>query len=451
MPYAVAELREDQEGGFSPRGAALELWRSRDFETLISGPAETGKTWSCLQYVDALLWKYPGAQAVMARKTYSSLVGSAVRTFLRIKHESVKPFGGEKPEWFQYPNGSRLWVAGLDNPGKALSSERDLIYVNQAEEISVNDWETLMTRATGRGAVMPYTRMIGDCNPGPPTHWIKAREAEGKLRLLYSRHEDNPTLFDEAGEITAQGRRSLAILDALSGVRLQRLRFGRWVQAEGAVYEAFNADVHVIDAMPAGWHAWRKILSVDFGYRNPFVCQWWAIDGDGRMYLYRDLYLTGQLVADMARRIMALSVLDFGDLLPQAQAIRRFEARITDHDAEDRATLESVWGVPTVPAYKDVLRGIGNVQDRKRVQPDDRPRLFYLRSAPVERDPELQAAHLPTSTMQENEVYIYATSPDGKPIKEEPVKLYDHGMDAERYAAAWVDRLGEGPNEFFSF
>src|SRR6478672_216879 len=94
--YAIAELREDQEGGFCPRGAVKSLWQSRDFETIVSGPAETGKTWGCLQYVDALLWKYPGAQGVMARKTYAALVGSALRTYRRIlgNETPVKAYGG---------------------------------------------------------------------------------------------------------------------------------------------------------------------------------------------------------------------------------------------------------------------------------------------------------------------------------------------------------------------
>ena len=30
--------------------------------------------------------------------------------------------------------------------------------------------------------------------------------------------------------------------------------------------------------------------SVDFGFTNPIVIQWWAEDPDGRLYLYRELY-----------------------------------------------------------------------------------------------------------------------------------------------------------------
>jgi hypothetical protein len=442
--YAIAELKPgepEDPRAFSPRGAVRELWLSRDFETMVSGPAETGKTWGCLQYVDALLWRYPGAQGVLARKTYASLVGSAVRSYKRIlgPDTPVKPFGGERPEWFDYPNGSRLWVVGLDNPQKALSSERDFMYVNQAEELALSDWETLLTRVTGRGAVMPYTRMFGDCNPGPPTHWIKARQKEGKLRLLESRHEDNPSLYRADGTLTDQGRISLAILDSLSGVRRERLRFGRWVQAEGAVYEEYDERYNVVDVMPAGWQEWRKVRSIDFGFVNPFVCQWWAVSPDGDMYLYREIYMTRRLVADHARTINAWSALD-----------KYLAATVSDHDAEDRETLHRA-GIPTVAAMKDIELGIQAVAARKRRQgPHERPRLFYLRDALVEVDKDLEGKRHPTRTYQENEVYAYPPGIDGKPLKEVPVDLHNHGMDAERYAVAWVDRLGRRDNTLWT-
>lgn len=431
MPYVVAELRDDASGGFAPRGAVKQLWQSRDFETIVAGPAETGKTWGCLQYVDALLWKYPGAQGVMARKTYASLVASAVRTYSRIigNHSPIKAYGGEKPEWFQYPNGSRLWVAGLDNPGKALSTERDFIYINQAEEVSLHDWQILTTRCTGRGATMPYTRMFGDCNPGPPSHWIKQRTS---LRILESRHEDNPTLYDDDCRLTPQGIISMGILDALTGVQYHRLRKGRWVQAEGVVYEEWETGDggNVIDAMPRGWQSWRKIRCIDFGYTNPFVCLWIAIDPDGRMYVYREIYMTGRTVRDHAKQIRELSE---GET---------YEATLADHDAEDRATLHQE-GIRTKAAWKALSTGIQALQGRMRKAGDNRRRFFVLRDCLVEKDESLAKKRHPISIIQEPEVYVWPEGKDGKPIKEVPVDMFNHGLDAGRYGVAWVDNLEE--------
>lgn len=448
--YVIAELKEGEPGGFSPRGAVKRLWQSRDYETIVSGPAETGKTFGCLHYADALLWKYPGAQGVMARKVYSSLIGSAVQTYKRIIgiNSPIKPFGGERPEWFQYPNGSRLWLAGLDNPGKALSSERDFIYVNQAEGLILADWETFTTRSTGRGAVMPYTRIFGDCNPEYPHHWIKVRQGEGKLLLLESSHQDNPTLYDDEGNITAQGKRTMSILGALSGVRKSRLLQGQWVQAEGTVYEEFSPAIHVIDKMPEGWRSWRKIRVIDFGYSNPFVCQWWAIDGDGRMYLYREIYKSRRIVEDHANGARDES----GETSPGIKTLSRgetYEATIADHDAEDRATL-SRHEIETVPAWKSITPGIGAVQARLRKSQDGRPRIFFLASALVERDELLAEARKPTDTVSEFGGYVYPKGKDGKPVKEDPIKVDDHGMDTTRYAVCYIDDVSTEIGNFDS-
>lgn len=432
MPFVIAELKSGEKGGFCPRGAAKTLWQSRDFETVIAGPAETGKTWGCLQYGDALLWKYPGAQGVIARKEYSTLIGSAVRTYKRIlgPKSPVLPYGGEQPQWFDYPNGSRMWLAGLDRPGKALSSERDFIYVNQVEETALEDWETLTTRATGRGAVMPYTRVFGDANPGVPNHWIIQRSRAGRLRLLESRHIDNPTLYTDAGELTEQGRRTMDVLDALTGVRRLRLRDGKWAQVEGAVYEGYDTAVHLIDPFPIP-ASWRRIRSIDFGYTNPFVCQWWALDGDGRMYLYREIYQTRKIVADHAKRIKTLS------------AGEHFETTISDHDAEDRATLHAE-GIDTQRALKAITPGIQAVVDRLRPAGDKRPRLFVMKGARIDVDEMLTDAKLPTNTEQEFDGYSYPKGKDGKPVKEVPLDVNNHGMDAMRYAVAYIDGISGG-------
>jgi phage terminase large subunit len=377
--------------------------------------------------LNALLWKYKGAQAMMIRKRYTDMPGSCIQTWeKKVLGNSlsdsgpITKFGGEKPQFYDYPHGSRLWVGGLDNPGKTLSSERDFAYINQAEELTLNDWETLTTRVTGRAGNAPYAQVFGDCNPGGRQHWILEREREGKLTLFHSRHEDNPVLFDpETGEITEQGRRSMAVLDNLSGVRHARLRKGLWVSAEGQIYD-YDPAVHLIPRfdIPTDW---RRFRVIDFGLSHPFVCQWYAVDHDGRMFMYREIYMTGRTVATHAARIKELS------------AAERIEQTICDHDAEDRQTLAEN-GIPNIGAKKAVSQGIGKVQDRLKKQDDGQPRLFFLEGSLVEVDQGLKMARKPYQTVDEFDGYIWA---DTK--KEQPIKVDDHGMDDVRYMSMYLD------------
>lgn len=422
----------------------------------------TGKTFSACKKINALLWKYPGAQWVMTRKTYSSLIATAVQTYERvagIKEPGckIKAYGGNKPEWYDYPNGSRLWIAGFDNPQKVLSGERDGFYINQGEDFALDEYETITGRATGRGAVMPYTQVILDVNPGPPSHWILNRPS---LKFVKSYLDDNPTLFDPApaevvsvceewpdigdrghvGRWTDQGRRSVGILDKMTGIRYQRFRKGNWVAAEGVVYENFDRDKHTCEPFPIP-ASWTKIRVIDFGYTNPLVCLWAAIDPDGRIYVYREIYMTQMLVSAAARQIIDLS----GD--------EKFEATICDHDAEDRATL-AVSGIKNIAAWKKVKPGIDAVERRMKIAGDNEPRLKIFRnSTDVDAhrwtfprsmpDPYLTEKKVPWRTAQEFEFYVWAKDQTGKPNKEEPVKEFDHGLDCLRYLVCYVDGLAK--------
>jgi phage terminase large subunit len=194
------------------------------------------------------------------------------------------------------------------------------------------------------------------------------------------------------------------------------------------VYPDFDPAIHVIDT-PNITNEWRRFRSIDFGHTNPFVCQWWAIDPDGRMYLYRELYGTKRIVEDWAK------------LIHKHSAGESYEVTISDHDAEDRATLER-HGISTRPAFKAFAPGRDGVEARLRVAGDGKPRLYICRNALLQRDESLSEAYKPLCTEQEFEAYVYPKDSGGRATKEDPVKEHDHGMDAMRYAVAYVDKIG---------
>ena len=408
---------------YAPKGEAWALFNIEEDEVIISGPSGTGKTRACLEKLDYLARQYPGMRGAIVRKTRRSMTQSVMVTWVKkvIWWDASIHFRTGEQE-YRYSNGSVIVLGGLDKVSKILSTEFDLVFINQAEEVTENDWEFLTTRL--RHGVMPYQQIVGDCNPDHPRHWLKLRADAGRTTMLESRHEDNPELWDGQGW-TLKGKAYIAKLDALTGVRYLRLRKGQWAAAEGLVYE-FDRHVHLVDsfAIPDDW---RRIRVVDFGFTNPFCCQWWAVDGDGRMYRYRELYMTRRTVRVHAEKINELSK---GE---------RIEATVCDWDAEDRATLAEN-GIPTKAADKAITRGVQAVQERLKVQGDGKPRLFLLRDALVERDQALIEDKKPACTEEEIDAYVWPKGVDGKAVKEQPVKLNDHGMDAMRYGAMYLER-----------
>lgn len=453
---------------YEPHGAALEVFRRREPEVLLSGPAGTGKSRGCLEKLHAVCLKTPKVRALAVRKTGKSLASTGLVTFREhVAPESiaaghVKWFGGsqQEPAGYRYANGSFLAVGGMDDPTKIMSSEYDMAYVQEATELTTDDWEAITTRL--RNGRIRLQQLIADCNPNVPHHWLNQRCQTGQTVMLHCHHQDNPRLWD-GQQWTVEGDAYIAKLKALTGVRYQRLYLGLWVAAEGLIYEQWDPAVHVVPrfGIPESWTRW---WSVDFGYTNPFVLQCWAEDPDGRLYLYREIYQTRTLVEDHAKRILRAVTrcvqhcktkrTGSHDCWTCEDCVKEWTepkpvAVICDHDAEDRATLERHLDLSTSPADKTVKPGLEAVQSRMKPAGDGRPRIFLLADSLLDRDAALADAKKPTCTEEEVPGYVWdpgtATArAQEKPPKEAPLKENDHGADALRYMVAERD-LGGRP------
>ena len=424
---------------FELRGGNGLTFNSTEQEVICSGPAETGKTVACILKAHAICGTVAGAQGAIVRKAYNSLVGSVVKTYLRIvqpEKRGMQIFGGEKPERFIYPNGSTIWMGGMDNPSRVLSSERDFIYVNQAEELKLDDWETLVTRCTGRGAVIQHAQLYGDANPAGSMHWIRKRAGEiaadgkPKLRLIPTVHADNPSLYTREGILTEQGVRSLAALDNLTGVRRKRLLEGIWATAEGAVYDMFDPALHVLIRDPNEMKRW--FLAIDEGYTNPAVILLIGEDGDKRMHCFREFYKRGVLQADFVAQAKLWFYNPFGYALAMpgthpVKLIPKCERAAVDESAAGLIADLNNAGVFSTGAKGRVLDGINLVQNRLKKQGDGRARYTV--------DPSC------VNHINEFESYIW------KAEKDVPEKENDHTLDSVRYL---LDYLHEGTGAFSS-
>lgn len=383
---------------------------------LLTGSAGGGKSRMAAEKIHAYLKKYPNAMGLMLRKTRNSMTNSTVlfmHTTIIGDDPQVRHYPSKSR--FEYSNGSILAYGGMANDEQreqirsiGQAGSVDIIWMEEAHGFTENDYQELLGRL--RGTATDWLQIILTTNPDAPTHWIKRRLMDGgEAAVYYSRAIDNT--YNPADYI--------ATLNSLTGILGKRLNEGLWIQAEGVVYDGFSDDLHVIDPFPIP-DEWTRYRAIDFGYTNPFVCQWWAADNDGRLYLYREIYYTQRLVEDHARQINELSK---GEIIALS---------VADHDAEDRATLHK-YGVITSPAKKSISPGLQAVEKRLTKAGDGKPRLFVMRGALVEVDNSLEAARMPTGTLEEFPAYIWPESKDGKPIKEVPIDMHNHGMDCTRY------------------
>lgn len=383
------------------RGGNKALIESREPEVVADGGSETGKTTAACYKAHYNCREYPGAQGALVRKVAASIPGTVLLTLKRIIGSfPVTYYGGDhNPERIIYPNGSQIWIGGMDNPAKVLSGERDFIQVCQAEEMSVDDWEIMTTRTTGRGSVMPYTQVFGDANPAGSKHHLKQREQLGNLVMYHTTLRDNPSLYFTDGTPTPQGVRTESTLDKLTGIRRKRLKDGVWTTAEGVVFDNFDTSVHVKEQEHARYKHFR--LAIDEGYVHPAVILVIGEDMDRRRHIFQEYYERGKLQSEVVQKALELG--------------HGYNTKNITVDAAAAGLIADLRdaGMNVRSGKGRILTRIHAIQDDLKVQADGRPRLTI--------DPSC------INTINDFESYAW------KPEKDEPKKENDHSVDALGY------------------
>lgn len=256
------------------------------------------------------------------------------------------------------------------------------------------------SRCRGGGKIWPK---FWTCNPDVPEHFIRSDYIDNPnidIRTWEFSLYDNPVLSEEYME---------ELKASYSGIYYDRYILGKWVHAEGMVYDEFNRDTHIIEPLtpPEGWPVYGAI---DWGYTNPFVFLWATVDPDGRIIIFDEHYESKRLIEYHANKIKSREY--------------QFQHITADHDAQDNAEIEE-HGIITNPAIKDVSIGIQKVKARLKTHGDGRPRLFITRNC--------------KNLLREFPLYRWSESKHGKADKEEPVKVNDHAMDAVRYLVMSID------------
>ena len=435
------KLREWSKSGWNPEQESNVF--------LIEGPAGTGKTFAILMAFHWIAETYPGVTLTFTRKIEADVNKRFLPDFEREVLGPSHPARTDgrtvdRRKFYQYPNGSRINIMGLDDRERWRSYQTDAVYVNEATQIDRRDFEVMSTRVRLWTPGIPFQLVVLDTNPGAPRHFLNTiadkphpTHKYPQMQRLISRHRDNPKFFDhEAQEWTAEGRAYVdTALSTLTGIDRLRLKDGVWAAAEGLVYPEFRDQTHIINALPLGVNgkpAYKWFFgSVDWGFRDPGVIQVWGVTDDERMTLIHEVYRTGEDVRWWAAKAKAL-MRDMGVLL-----------YVVPHDRPDNAKVFRDSGVPVRNnRCRAVETGLGLVRARLATDHTGAPRISFYRYALEQTDEALTASSKSTSTVDEFPSYQWLEDKNGRVLKEMPDPFADdHGMDAMRYAVAFVDKV----------
>ena len=153
------------------------------------GGTRSGKTYSILTALIELCHKNSGLVITICRKTFPALRATAMRDFFEIlnKEEIYNPDLHNKSDATYQLWGNMVEFISIDQPQKVRGRKRDVLFINEANEINLEDWRQLLLRTTGR--------VLIDYNPSDEFHWIYdeviPREDAEFFRTTY---KDNPFL-----------------------------------------------------------------------------------------------------------------------------------------------------------------------------------------------------------------------------------------------------------------
>jgi len=166
------------------------LLKSNKKITIEQGGTRSGKTYNILLYI---IFKYclnnKNKTITICRKTFPSVRASVMRDFIDIlkRHELYREDNHNKSNSEYNLNGNLVEFISLDQPQKVRGRKRNLLFINEANELDYEDWQQLIFRTEDK--------IIIDYNPSDEYHWIydKVKDRED-TDFFITTYLDNPFL-----------------------------------------------------------------------------------------------------------------------------------------------------------------------------------------------------------------------------------------------------------------
>ena len=154
------------------------------------GGTRSGKTYNIILWI---IFYYctnnTGKTITIARKTFPAVRSSVMRDFLEIlkAYDIYREENHNKSNSEYQLNGNLVEFISMDQPQKIRGRKRDLAFLNEANELTFEDWQQIVFRTNGR--------IILDYNPSDTYHWIYDRVIPRDDADFYqTTYRDNPFL-----------------------------------------------------------------------------------------------------------------------------------------------------------------------------------------------------------------------------------------------------------------
>lgn len=283
-----------------------------NLDVLFGGAVGGSKSFSLLLYALRSCVRYPGLQVFWFRRTFPELQQSVLRQLARIGYASAlgARWNGSTYE-LRFPGGSVLTFGHAKNTVEAsalLSAEINLLIIDERTTIPPDVVDLLYTRVRTGVPGVPVLGIRSATNPGDIGHsrvltdYIEATD-HGEKEILDANSRRRIFIQSRISDTPQLGADYLKNLAGLPEKLRKAYLEGDWTVFAGQVFDEWRYDRHVVKpfTIPGSW---MRYNGIDWGYAAPWCTLWAAVDEDGRVYFYRELYATQVGETDQAKRIL---------------------------------------------------------------------------------------------------------------------------------------------------
>lgn len=251
-----------------------------------------GKSWAMRMKFVLLAMQYMDLKLLLLRRTLPELRENHILPLQTLLNGIAKYNSDEKA--FLFRNGSRLKLGYCDSDAdmsQYQGQEYDVIGFEEATAFQEHWIQFILTcnRST-RDDFKPQAYFT--MNPGGPSHGYikrifidkeyKDSENAADYEFIQAKVYDNTVLMETNPEY-------INVLKALPEHLRKAHLDGDWNVFFGQVFSEFNEEDHVEEPFEIP-KSWPRILAMDWGYTKPYAVLWGAIDYDGCIHIYRELY-----------------------------------------------------------------------------------------------------------------------------------------------------------------
>jgi hypothetical protein len=299
--------------GYVPTPKQVEFHAATEFSVLFGGSAGGGKSRALTMHALRECVRCPGIRVGAFRRSYPELKESLLAELAQVGYGRAlgATWNGTEYE-LRFPNGSLImfrYAESVADATRRQGGQYQLLLFDEQTLMGPDVVSFLESRLRSGRADIPVLGVRATANPGGVGHgkvrerYIDATDYGARVitdvrgrtvRFIPSKLSDNPHVNPEYA----------ADLQALPEQQRSAFLDGNWDAFAGAMFPELSADRHRVAPieLPASW---KRYVGVDWGYSKPWAVIWMAVDEDGRVWLYREIYETQVGEAEQAQRILA--------------------------------------------------------------------------------------------------------------------------------------------------